>query len=269
MIASGFGTAPYRWHPYGPVSAEPAEKFHALLSDTRDELSRLQLIAELLKQGDWSAIDWLLPLLSSKSADTRLYASQLLADVCSHRHVPHLYIPTQEIQEAGELQKQILFLGKTLSPAAIPVLLKIRSDSADTDLDGYFHTALHTILPVDGVDEYTMDEVGVDNVYARALESIDPAQYYFDGQPVFAGDLTKEIITAAGAAYHDQTEFKLSFEPKILSNFSGIPFPIAFGTVVTDAVFRAIIDYSKEIAAMDWTKGKKYFYGRPVPDASA
>jgi hypothetical protein len=230
-----------------------------------DELRSLELLRHSLIKGDFSVVLELVPLMKSQSRDLRVKSAQLFADVCSHDQVSQLDTALAAAADPDETNTAVSSLGKTLSAKAIPLLWRFRKEEElPLDFDGYFHTALTTILPLDQVNEYTFDDHGAEEACLAAARKLDPAQYYFRGEPVFVGDFTKKVITQAVIANKEKSTLKLSFEPTLLSNFSGIACPIRYGVAVTDDLFRRLLEYTKLLAAMDWRKGMKYYYGHPV-----
>lgn len=265
MIDGDFGTIPYRGYLYGdaaPIEQQPY--FREILARSTDELEQVRTIAELLKLGDFSVVDKLVPLLRSKSSDVMLYSAQLLADICTHDQVHYLRFPFERPLDWGEIQTLILFLGQTMSLEAIPILLQMRLDYEEGDFDGYIYTALHTILPLKEVNEYNLGEIDTFELYRLATKDLDSRQYYYRGKPIFIGDLTKEIIVAAGSAYGEKTQFNLFLEPIIVSDFFGLKCPVSFRQPVTDEVFKNLLEHTKMIAGISWTKGRKYFYKFPI-----
>jgi hypothetical protein len=168
-------------------------------------------------------------------------------------------------EDPDEALTVILFLGQTFSVQAVPLLWQFREDIGDDpELDGYIHDALTDILSLDGIDEYSLDEPDAREALDREVMSLEPTKYYYRGNPIFPGDFTKRVITYAAIGNREGEKFKLVSEPKVLSNFSGINCPIRRGMNVRDIVFRGLIEYTKRIARMNWTKGMKYFYGHPI-----
>jgi hypothetical protein len=265
MKEGGFGTIPYCPYRYGPVSVEPREQVAAKLRRTTDELSRLKLILELLKKGDFSATEPLVPLLASMSQNVRLYAAGLFADVCRPDQVKHLEKTFWAAEDANEVFPLILALGMTFSLQAIPLLWQIRKELGDQpDLDGLTHVALTAILSLDGIDEYSLDSSDATEACDHEVMGLDATKCYFEGRPIHPGDFTKQVITYAVIANREGTGAMLGYQPKVLSNFSGINCPIQHDMTVTDAVFRGVLDYTKRLASMKWNRGTKYFYAHPI-----
>jgi hypothetical protein len=250
-------------HYYGPSEGESLEDLQGRLAVAEDEDARLSVALEILKQGHFSVLGELRPLLSSGSREVRRAASRLFADVCTHGAVQYLFEPLDLAEDPWEERTHMLSLGRTLSLGAIPLLLRYYEEREEPDLADYTVTALKTILSLPGLHEYDLSDAA--RLCRQSAAQLDPHVYHFRGKPVFAGDLTKEVIIAAGGSYKERTEFKLSFEPTLLSNFSGIACPVRYGVRVDDDLFRQLADYTKALARMPWVKGAKYFYGHRVP----
>jgi hypothetical protein len=265
-MRDGFGTVPYRGYRYGPVSHESKAQISAKLREATAEPRRLRLILELLKKGDWSARDLLVPMLESPYVDVRMYAAELFAYVCTHDQVNLLKKSLVVAQDLDEVMRVILFIGETLSTRAAQLLWTFREEMGGEyqEFSGYIHSALTDILSLDGVDEYSLDEPSARQVFDLEIMTLDPTKYYYGGKPVFIGDLTKEVITYAAIARTERTKFALVDEPRVLSNFSGINCPVGYGRSVDDDGLGAVLKYTHQIGQMKLDKGMKYFYGHPV-----
>jgi len=230
------------------------------------EPRRLRLILELLKKGDLSARDLLVPMLESPYLDVRMYAAELFAYVCRHDQVNLLKRSLVAVEDLDELMRVILFIGETLSIRAAQMLWEFRHEMGGEyqEFSGYIHSALTDILSLDGVDEYSLDDPGARRAFDHEVLSLDPTKYYYEGKPVFIGDLTKKVITYAAIARTDRTKFGLVDEPRVLSNFSGINCPVGYARSVDDEGLGAVLRYTSQIAQMKLNKGMKYFYGHPV-----
>src|SRR5262249_52689583 len=198
-MRDGVGTIPYSGYRYGPVSSESRAQISAELKEATSEPRRLRLILELLKKGDLSARDLLVPMLESPYLDVRMYAAELFAYVCTHDQVNLLKRSLVAVEDLDELMRVILFIGETLSIRAAQMLWEFRQEMGGEyqEFSGYIHSALTDILSLDGVDEYSLDEPGARRAFDHEVLSLDPTKYYYEGKPVFIGDLTKKVITYA------------------------------------------------------------------------
>jgi len=265
-MKNGFGTIPYRGYRYGPVSQESTAQISAKLREATAEPRRLRLILELLKKGDLSARDLLVPMLESPYVDVRMYTAELFAYVCTHDQVNLLKKSLVVAQDLDEVMRVILFIGETLSIRAAQLLWQFRQEMGGEyqEFSGYIYTALTDILCLEGVDEYNLDDPGAWQTFEREVTSLDWTSYYHEGLPVFIGELTKKVIIYTAIARTERTKFALVDEPRVLSNFSGINCPVGYGRQVDDDDLGAVLKYTHRLGGMKWDKGMKYFYGYPV-----
>src|SRR5262245_26523173 len=190
MKEGGFGTLPYRGYRYGSLSRDSLEDITAELKQTTDELDRIKLILELLKRGDFSARNLLVPLLKSKSPEVRRYSAHLFSDTCSNDLVHHLESSYWAAEDPDEALSLILDIGTTFSLQGIPLLWQIKEDIGEyPELNDYIHQALTGILALEGIDEFSLDESRAREACAREVSSLDATKYYREGKPIFPGDL--------------------------------------------------------------------------------
>src|SRR5262249_37666721 len=186
-MRDGFGTVPYRGYRYGPISNESRAQISAKLSQAVDAPLRLRLILELLKKGDFSARDLLVPMLESPYLDVRLYAAELFAYVCTHDQANLLKSSLVAVEDLDELMRVILFIGETLSIRGAQLLWEFRKEMGGEyqEFSGYIHSALTDILSLDGVDEYNLDDPAARQAFDREVMSLDPAKYLLRRQAGF------------------------------------------------------------------------------------
>lgn len=82
----------------------------------------------------------------------------------------------------------------------------------------------------------------------------------YHGVPAFAGDMTKELIVVTSTARKEQRAVPIAYQVELLEAFSGIPSPVARGQKVDDELLRALFGYAQQMAALSWTRGRKYFH---------
>ena len=205
----------------------------------------------------------LVPLIADLSYDVRQYSQQLFASVCNHKQVKYLENALETTTDPSELQRLVVRLGETLSPSAIPVLLSCKEAHDDDELDEYIGTALRIILFPEMVTESSLSQPNGTGL-ARAVEELEPSKYYYRGRPVFAGDVTKELVVAAVVANRERRAVVLVRQAQILSNFSGIECPIKHGQPVSDDDMNKVFSYVDVLAKINWKAGEKYFYRHPI-----
>jgi hypothetical protein len=232
-------------------------------TDSSEMKGLIRLLSDF-KQGRFQEMDHLSALLRSSSDDVRKYALQVFVDVCSHAHVPLLEGALQVSKTLDETRGILLRLGQTLSLEAIPILFEWWRELDDFETDAYVCQSLRTILPLGGVDEYSIRDKDAEALYKEAVSSLDRSSYYYRGRPVFVGDVTKELINACTVAYKERTPCSLGMQPQILSNFSGVKCPVAYGEMISDVSMEQIFSYVKTLAQMSWKKGAKYFFHNEI-----
>ncbi|QDT46396.1 hypothetical protein Pan258_04150 [Symmachiella dynata] len=259
-MTTRFGIAPYRacsfYGKHGIVeSVENGEHTSTKLRD----------VLEACKQGDFTGVSELASLMKDVSFDIRQYAVQLFAHVCSHQQVECFEGAVEVAEDSSELCRVAIRLGETLSLNAIPILLSMQAEYADEEVTGFVCTALRNILPIDEVTEETIDSCDANGLYATETAALDAKAYYYRGQPVFIGDVAKELIQAALVANREQQGAVLVRQPQMLSHFSGIECPVGNGQLIADDVVGSVYDYVEVLAKMEWHKGVKYFYHHIIP----
>jgi hypothetical protein len=248
-----FGSIPYKRSNYNIVEKKCDEEM----------LSLIQCLMNF-KEGKFNAIDELILFLSNNSMDIRNYACQLFSDVCSYKNVHHFNNAWELVETHKDIRSLILKLGDTLCLTAIPILLSWREDLEDVGFDGYICQSLANIYPLQGVDEYNIDDIDINELYNNTIEKLDKSTYYFKGMPVFLGNISKDLIIKCQVSHKEKKQAFLVSEPQILSNFSGIVCPISLNESVDEKCLTSIYNYVNQIAGMPWKKGSKYFFSHEV-----
>ena len=257
-MTSYFGTLPYRACFCGAAEED------ALLEGNDGPADQLKQLVQECKQGDFSNIDALSSLMTDGSFDVRQYSHQLFAHVCNHKKLSCFENAVAAVEDRTELCRLVVRLGETLSLQAIPLLLSIQDDHADEELDGYVCMALRNILPLPEVSEDTIGSCDAKSLYSSAIEQLNTDLYYYRGQPVFVGDVTKELVQASLIANRENRSIVLVRQPQVLSNFSGVECPVTHGQSVTESDVNAVFDYVEGLAKLPWRRGVKYFYGHVI-----
>lgn len=260
-MATDFGSIPYHGCYYGePVPSLP------ITSGRRptDEMALLKSILESLKYGDFSASKELIPLLTSESFDVRQYAHQLFAHVCNHEEAEWFERALDRVSDMYELYRLAMRLGETLSPRAVPMLLRVLELVEDDELAGYVSLGLGIILGPGFADESELRQPGARRFCERMVARLEPNTFYYHGLPVFTGDVTKELVTQALIANRERRPLMIVGVARLLSNFSGIQCPVEPGQMVTDEDVRGVFAYVQKLAKMEWDRGPKYFYRHAI-----
>jgi hypothetical protein len=263
--ASQFGSRPYKGSLYGPAVGKESQGGTAGSSAVADEMERLQRLLTRLKAGDFGAVEELSHLLLSKDYDVRQYACQLYAHVCNHQQVGALKQSLIHAEDTYEIQRVIMRLGHTLSQRAIPIILEFRRDIGESEIDDHIYDAIELILGKSVRNVLDLEDQSVVEKYHDFAAQLDPSVCFYYGQPVFVGDVTKELIVAAMVSLKEHRGVILRYQPQLLSNFSGIPCPIHYGDVITEEVIQKVIDYVNVLSEGHWVKSRKYFYRHIIP----
>ena len=217
-----------------------------------------------LVSGDFAATADVAKLLGSQDESVRRQARRLFAWVCTHGQVALMRRAVDAADNDQELGFVALALGDTLSPAAIPLLLEVNDLVEDFDARGYVAQGLQTVMPSDGLDEFALEDPDFVERYAAAASELDPDVYRYHGAPAFVGHATKKLVTNCYVSLTEGTEVVFGDAAALVSVFTGIPFPVPPHETVDKALMRAVNEYVRTVARMDWIRGMKYFHGRPV-----
>lgn len=224
----------------------------------------IEKIALDIQTGDFSAVEHLIPLLTGGSFEIRRESQRLFAQVCNHKQVRYLGEAIFSAEDEAELLQVIIALGDTLSLEAIPILLAISEEFSDYGLNGYISTALKNIFPVSGLEEHSVANESFLEHFVNSVKKMPLDIYYYSGNPVFIGDLTRELICAAQISLIEKEAIILVRQPQLLTTASGMECPIEYGTTVSEEILELVYKYVKKIASMGWQKGCKYYHHHKV-----
>lgn len=248
-----FGTVPYKRTWYTDVAENSSAEMQSLIN-----------VLVQLRNGRFDQVELLIPFLSHPNFDVRQYAHQLFADVCTNQQVKFFEEALKASKTLDEARRIILRLGETFSLSAIPILLDWRNELDGAEVDEYVCHALRTLFPLREVNQYSIAELDVFDLYEKALTGLDRSDYYYRGKPLFVGDVTKELIVACTAAYREKKYAALLMQPQILSNFTGMQCPVMNGKPVVESDMKKVFGYVSKIAETPWKEGHKYFFGNEI-----
>jgi hypothetical protein len=258
VMTSEFGALPYRACLYGP----PANKLTVELAPADNDIAALRSLLEQLKRGQFTAVASLGRFLLHPSIDVRQYARQLFAHVCSHVAVAALGDTFRSISDFDEFHRTILRVGETLSTNAFEVLQNLNEEFGDDDDSAEsILLALRILIDPDAIDRLTPNKEEIRELIAKERRKCAKPEYCYRGQPVFVGNVTKELVTSAMVANREKRPIMLFRQFQILSTFTGTPCPVEHGQAVSDKDVMAVFDYVKTVAKFPWRPGVKYFYG--------
>jgi hypothetical protein len=258
-MSSDFGKAPYRACFYGVP-----QPLASTVLPSANEAALLRNLLEQFKNGNFSNIDKLRPFLSHSSFDLRQYGHQLFAHVCNHSQVEWFAAAFDRISDLEELHRVVFRLGETLSGNAIPLLCDVVNEYGDdSEVREHICLSMRILDAPDNRDCLDKNEL-LDLLERKRLQIVPPA-YFYRGRPVFLGDVTKELVTAAMIANRERRNVILFRQSQVLSIFSGLASPIQHGQAIFDEDMNRVFDYVEKLSKLTWQVGTKYFYGHAVP----
>jgi hypothetical protein len=257
-MTQAFGQVPYRECSYGEPRSGPG--VDEISSDSPDDVV-LRAVLESLKVGQFSAVERLKPFITHSSYDLRQYSHQLFAQVCNHTQVAWFLDALETIEFPEETYRLALRLGETLSCNALPVLRRISERHGDdSEVCEYILLALNILGNATDVADVAPERDAIRSALDQMEGTLAPPQYVYRGRPVFIGDVTKELVTAALIANREKRPAILLQQPTLLSNFTGMLCPVQGGQTVSDTEMEAVFEYVRKIAKKPWMKGTKCFY---------
>ena len=223
-------------------------------------------VAEGLKLGDFSFKKDLVSLLHTSREDNvinlciRLFASTATHnDLVDDNNLAFLATANQTAIEAF-----VTSATDFMSIFVISYLLAILEEWDDTEIGVSIRDQLDEYLDMYAAlgEACRLDEIGAFCV--EKIPQYDKSTYYSKGNAAFPGDLTKTLSGRAFQALQSGDCLKMSIIPERLSIWSGNRCPASYNTVVTQRVYKQILQYIDELSRQKWLRGKKYFYGHEV-----
>ena len=167
---------------------------------------------------------------------------------------------------SGDEERLWVFLAyvkESLSLQMIPYLLALLETWEDTDIG----IRIHQII-IEMTGKYCDEEISDPDVCGSAFidfsKNNDLQKYYFKGQVVNYGSMTKELITIAMSCMNTNRPFYGGILTEILSNSFGITSPINDREMVTNEKVAQIFEFVKKIAEINPEAGVKYYYGHKI-----
>ncbi len=220
-------------------------------------------ICTQLKSGDFSARS-LLEKFILLCTDVRIkrQAIRLYCYVARHEDIDFLGNLLGRCDH-DEVFSIVTYAPHTLSPQIVPYLFALLEEYEGTSISEPILSSINSIFPFqyDGGD-VSISELG--EQFAGFANNLDAKKYYYGGVEAFAGHLTKNLIETAAIARQQKSLFPLADVPTLLSIWSGERCPVFYGEPVADVEFEDVMNFSKNIASMQWVRGEKYFYGCQV-----
>ncbi|MFP3888125.1 Imm47 family immunity protein [Priestia filamentosa] len=248
---------------YGPApSVGETQNIRASLTEEEKLISLIQLF----KNGDFSLKHALIHLMNSTENEKLLnLCIHVFCSVCTHEDL-------QKVENLNFLSRvsednAYVFAScarETLSPEVVPYLLALLEEWEDTIVEEVIRDSLdHMMGYTQNLDwNATVDEIG--SYYTEWMNTLLPTFYYYNREPVFLGDLTKNLIQRAFTVREQNTPVKMESIPILLSVWSGTKCPVQYKTLIDEGVFQQLTDYIDALSKRSWERGRKYFYGHSV-----
>ena len=157
----------------------------------------------------------------------------------------------------------LAYVKESLSLQAIPYLLALLEMWEDTDIGIRIHQIIMEMIGK-YCDEEISDVEACGNEFIEFSKTNDLQKYYFKGQVVNYGSMTKELITIAMGCMSKNRPFHGVILTEILSNSFGIECPISDREMVTNEKVSQIFEFVKKIAEINPEPGAKYYYGHKL-----
>ncbi|WP_216700703.1 Imm47 family immunity protein [Priestia filamentosa] len=233
------------------------------------EEEKLISLIQLFKSGDFSLKPVFLHLMNSTENEKLLnLCIHVFCSVCTH----------EDLQKAENLNflsrvsedNAYVFAScarETLSPEVVPYLLALLEEWDDTVVEEVIRDSLdHMMDYTENLDwNAPVDEIG--SYYMEWMNTLSPTFYYYNGEPVFPGNLTKSLVQRVFAVRGQNTSVKMESLPILLSVWSGAKCPLQYKKVMDEEVFQQLMNYIDTLAERRWERGRKYFYGNSVEGA--
>ena len=239
-----------------------ASQFIELVKPTNEKELLLDICSSF-KCGDFHRKNELESLiLDSNDSLLKRQAVRLYCYVVTHNDI-EFFSKFLAYAEHDDVFTFITYAPHTLSYNVIPLLFSLLDEYQDTILEEDILSSINIMFTF-GYEggQFNIDELKAN--FTGFYHKIDKYGYYYDGQLVFIGDLTKKLFPAIVETLQKNQEFLLIETPALLSIWSGSKCPVACGQFVSEKEYNLTINYIKEIAKSKWEKGSKYFYGHKV-----
>ena len=155
----------------------------------------------------------------------------------------------------------LAYVKESLSLQAIPYLLALLEMWEDTDIGIRIHQIIMEMMG-QYCDEEISDIEACGSAFIEFSKTNDLQKYYFKGQVINYGNLTKELITIAMSCMNANRPFYGGILTDILSNSFGIESPVSDREMITNEKVALIFEFVKKIAEINPQAGVKYYYGR-------
>lgn len=223
-------------------------------------------LLESFKRGDFSQKDRLIWMMNTcKDKDVQAAAIRVFCSISSHEDL-HDPANLAFLEDAKEDQVFTFVVNSafTLSYEVLPYLLVLREEWQGTYIEEIIRPSLDMLTNYSKDLAYDSPWEELEEYLYNKLQNIDQNIYYFAGQPFYPAPLAKCTVNQAHSLLKDFGSFNNKIETRILSQASGLEFPIIDGEMVTEDKVRDLHDYIEKLVKFPWEEGKKYYYGHRI-----
>lgn len=165
--------------------------------------------------------------------------------------------------DEDRLQVFLAYVKESLSQQAIPYLLALLEVWEDTEPGIRIHQIIMEMMGK-YCDEEIADVEACGNEFASFSQTHDLQKYYFKGQVINYGGMTKDLITIVMSCRSANRPFYAAVLTEILSNSFGIECPVSSGDMITDEKVAQVFEFVKKIAEINPEAGTKYYFGNKI-----
>ncbi|MDE7418251.1 MAG: hypothetical protein K2N44_18430 [Lachnospiraceae bacterium] len=158
----------------------------------------------------------------------------------------------------------LAFVEESLSCHTIPYLLALLDTWEETEVAQDIADIICDMLQYESMDEEEYDTEELGKAYVQFCNTHDLDKYYYCGNEMFLGDLTKEMMLVTMECKSQNETFYTDQIPSILSNSTGIGCPVSYGVEITDNIVGQVMEYIEKIAKLGQKRGHKYFYNNLI-----
>lgn len=195
--------------------------------------------------------------------DCYVWGMRVFMAICNHDDFALLYDFLGECNDK-QIEVFLAFVQESLSIQAIPVLLALYEDWEDSYIGGSIARNIRDMLGENYNEDYHYSISDLASVFDSFAKNNNLSLYYYQGQVLFLGNLTKELISTAVYCKSIEKSFFSDQIPSILSNSTGEECPIAYNTEINCETINTLYKYVSSISMLEQKKGYKYFYNNRV-----
>lgn len=244
-------------HPgvwFGPKLEKPDG-----IRKSADELGELQLLCDVLKNGDFSVRSRLQELIiSCRDAAVRTQAIRLYCYTARHQDIAFLCDLLEELDH-DDILTIVVTAPATLSPEVIPYLFTLLDDYGEISISQDILSSIDRLFPW-GYVGGEVELLDLSEKFSGFGKSLLTGAYYYQGALAHPGSLCKALIETVAQSRHSKKKFPLANTPTLLSVWSGEKCPVFYGQDVDDRCMQDVLNYVSRIGSLPWETGKKYFY---------